>query len=128
MCTVGGDISEQASTASIYSKHACWLLLSSARRVHSFPCYNLRVGRERRHPELERLICAAVSNERFATQLIAAPAEAIERLGYGKALSPSERDLVVSITDAADIYDFAARLHAQVHAGSDVTERYVGHD
>lgn len=90
--------------------------------------YDLRVGRERRHPELERLICAAVSNERFGTQLIAAPAEAIDRLGYGKALSPSERDLVVSITDAADIYEFAARLHAQVHAGSEFSERYIGRE
>jgi len=66
----------------------------------------------RRHPELERLICAAVSNQGFAKQLISAPAVALERSTYGCRLTPTEWELVTSVSGATDIYDFAARLHA----------------
>jgi hypothetical protein len=73
-------------------------------------------GVPRRHPELERLICAAVSNHRFATQLIAAPATALEHFEGARLLSPAERALVTSVNGATDIYDFAARLHACVQS------------
>jgi hypothetical protein len=75
---------------------------------------NLRFGTERRHPELERLICAAMSNQRFATQLVAAPRAALEHSEHGRQLTPAEWALVTSIDGASDIYDFAARLHARV--------------
>jgi hypothetical protein len=74
----------------------------------------VRFGATRRHPELERLICAALSDQRFATQLVEAPEVALELFGHGDQLSPIERALVVSIDSAIDIYDFAARLHAKV--------------
>jgi hypothetical protein len=64
------------------------------------------------HPELERLICRAVSEEWFAQLLVASPAAALERAGHAARLSPAEQALVTSITGAIDIYDFAARLHA----------------
>jgi hypothetical protein len=75
---------------------------------------NVTFGGEPRHAELERLVCAAVSNPRFATQLLAAPEIALERSEYARRLSAAERALVVSIAGAADIYEFAARLHARV--------------
>ena len=74
----------------------------------------LRFGIKRRHAELERLICAAISNQRFAAQLVATPALALETSEHGRQLSPAERALVLSIRGATDIHDFAARLHAQV--------------
>ena len=76
---------------------------------------NIRFGKARRHPELERLVCAAVSNPRFATQLLAAPAVALEHSEHGRQLSAAEWAMVTSIDGATDIYDFAARLHAQLH-------------
>jgi len=69
---------------------------------------------EQRHPALERLICAAVSNDRFATQLVAAPETALRHSEHGRQLSPAEWAMVTSIDDATDIYEFAARLHARV--------------
>jgi hypothetical protein len=71
-------------------------------------------GQKRRHVELERLVCAAVSNPRFATQLLKAPGPAIEGSELARHLSADERALVASINDATDIYDFAAQLHARV--------------
>lgn len=69
-----------------------------------------------RHPELERLICAAISNQRFASQLLVAPEDALALWDYRYQLSPAEKDLITSINDAADIYDFAARLHARIQS------------
>lgn len=73
-----------------------------------------RAGTTTRHPELERLICAAVSNQRFATDLLTTPEQALAHSEHGARLTASERALVISIADARDIYDFAARLHAKV--------------
>jgi hypothetical protein len=75
---------------------------------------NMRFGGLPRYPELERLICAAVSNQRFANQLLTAPEAALEVSAHGHKLSPAERAIVASINGAKDIYDFAARLHAKV--------------
>lgn len=75
---------------------------------------NLTFGAEPRHAELERLVCMAVSNPRFAKQLLATPELALERSEYARRLSAAERAIVVSIAGAKDIYDFAARLHARV--------------
>lgn len=75
---------------------------------------NLTFGAEPRHAELERLVCAAVSNPRFAKQLLAAPELALDRSEYARRLSAAERALVVSIAGAEDIHEFAARLHARV--------------
>ena len=74
----------------------------------------LRFGAQRRHPELERLICAAVSNQRFANQLITAPEMALRHSEHGRQLTPAEWAIVTSIDGATDIYEFAARLHARV--------------
>lgn len=67
-----------------------------------------------RHPELERLICAAISNQLFASQLLSAPQDALAIWDTRYSLSPDEQALVTSIDNATDIYDFAARLHAKV--------------
>ncbi len=75
----------------------------------------VRFGVGRRYPELERLICAAVSNQRFASQLIAAPETALKHSEHGRQLTPTEWALVTSIDGATDIHDFAARLHARMH-------------
>lgn len=66
------------------------------------------------HPELERLICAAVSNNRFAASLLTAPESALDCAGHSQHLSPTEREMVTSIHGARDIYDFAARLRRRV--------------
>ena len=55
-----------------------------------------------------------MSNEHFAMQLVAAPELALAHSEYGRHLSAVERALVASVSGAADIYDFAARLHARV--------------
>jgi hypothetical protein len=75
---------------------------------------NVTFGAEPRHAELERLVCAAVSNPRFARQLLASPELAVERSEYARRLSAAERALVASIAGAQDIHEFAARLHARV--------------
>lgn len=72
-----------------------------------------RFGTMRRHPELERLICAAMSNQHFASKLLVAPEDALALWDYRFHLSPTEQDMITSINGAADIYDFAARLHAK---------------
>jgi hypothetical protein len=63
-------------------------------------------------------MCAAASNRRFASLLVQNPASALQQFTYGQNLSTSERDMVLSITDARDIHDFAAQLYALVHRGS----------
>ena len=75
---------------------------------------DVRFRNARHHTELERLVCAAVSNPRFATQLLTAPATALKHSEHGHRLSADEWAAVVSIHDATDIHDFAARLHARV--------------
>ena len=79
-----------------------------------------RTGRPRRYPELERLICRAVSEERFARQLVTEPAIALAELDHGSRLSPVEREMVTSIIGATDIYEFAARLHAKVQQANEL--------
>jgi hypothetical protein len=76
---------------------------------------DMRLGVTRRYPELERLVCAAISNTQFAAQLLVAPEAALSLLEYEPKLSPTERELVVNSTNgAADIHDFAARLYAEI--------------
>lgn len=77
-----------------------------------------RFGTARHHPELERLICAALSNQRFAKQLLVSPEDALALWDHRYQLSPAERAMVTSINGAADIYDFAARLHAKARQPS----------
>jgi len=62
------------------------------------------------------MICAVAGNDRLAKQLVIDPIAALALLEQGNVrLSARERALVISITDATDIYDFATRLHAKVH-------------
>ena len=76
------------------------------------PVLAVRFGRVRRHPELERLICAAICNSRFATLLLNSPQDALEQCEVGQRLTAAERSMVLAIVDAANIYDYAGRLHA----------------
>jgi hypothetical protein len=62
------------------------------------------------YPGLERLICAALADPSLAAELLASPRTAVERVASVVQLSPVERALAISITGAADIHDFAARL------------------
>jgi hypothetical protein len=64
-----------------------------------------------RHPELNRLICRAISNPRFARALITAPDTALATDEHR--LSADEVALVRSI-QAADIHDFAEQLYSKV--------------
>jgi len=82
-----------------------------------------RPGDVPRYPELERLICAALSNQRLAAQLLRTPEDALDILAHACHLSPDERAIVVSIAGAQDIHEFAARLYAKVHQHGDL----VGH-
>jgi hypothetical protein len=68
----------------------------------------------RAYPGLERLIVAALADPSFAATLLADPLTAVEHASSILQLTHHERDLVVSITGATDIHDFAARLHAKV--------------
>lgn len=70
--------------------------------------------RRQHFPELERLISRAVTNERFAAQLVSAPATALAQSEYGERLSATEHAMVVSITGAGDLHQFAAQLHEKV--------------
>lgn len=72
------------------------------------------LGDARRYPGLEQLMSAALADPSFAAQLIDDPAAAVEHVPAGVQLSTAERSLVMSVTSAADIHDFAARLHATV--------------
>lgn len=67
----------------------------------------------RHHRELERLICRAFSEERFASELLRAPARALAESAHRHNLSAMEQALVTSIT-ASDIHDFAAQLHMKL--------------
>jgi hypothetical protein len=62
------------------------------------------------YPGLEQLICAALADPSLAAELLTYPQTAVERMASAVQLSPIERALTVSITGAADIHDFAARL------------------
>jgi hypothetical protein len=78
----------------------------------------LPVRRPQRYPSLERLICAAISNRRFAEHLLRSPKDALDTSTFVGQLSDEERALIVSITGARDIHDFAAQLHAKVQPRS----------
>ena len=71
------------------------------------------------YPELERLICAAAINPDLAAQLLADPTAALALPGYDFQLSPDERDLVMSIKNAADISIFASRLYDKIQQATD---------
>jgi hypothetical protein len=75
--------------------------------------------------ELERLICAAVGNRHFAAQLLNAPEMALSAWQRRHPLSVEEKVLVASITGAADIYDFAARLYASVTRGHEYEDQFA---
>jgi hypothetical protein len=75
----------------------------------------VRFGRVRRHPELERLICAAICSTSFATLLLSNPEGALAQSEVGQRLSADERDMVLAVRHAANIYDYAGRLHALAH-------------
>ena len=76
----------------------------------------LHVPREasRRFPELQQLMCVALSDPSFAVQLLSNPTTALAQTAPTVELSAVERALVTSITGAVDIHDFAARLHLHV--------------
>ena len=83
--------------------------------MHNYPqapVPAVRFGRVRRHPELERLICAAICNTSFAALLLNNPESALAQSEVGQRLSPAERTMVLAIDGAANIYDYAGRLHA----------------
>lgn len=62
---------------------------------------------------------AAAINPDFAKLLVNDPVAAIELIESDLQLSSTERDLVLSIQGAADIHDFALRLHHQIQLSHD---------
>jgi hypothetical protein len=66
------------------------------------------------YPGLERLICAALADPDLTVELLADPATALEQAASALQLSFDECALAASISGAADIHDFAARLYAKV--------------
>ena len=85
----------------------------------NYDCLLLRPGTAHCYPGLERLICAAAINPDLAAQLLADPTTALALPEYDFQLSPDERNLVMSIKNAADISIFASRLHDQIQQASD---------
>jgi hypothetical protein len=67
-----------------------------------------------RYPGLERLICLALADPEFAAQLLADPADAVQRSARMLRLSHEEHTLAITITGAGDIPDFAARLYRRI--------------
>lgn len=65
---------------------------------------------QRRLPGLEQLICAALADRQLANNLLNDPANAIEHLPIGIALTAQERALVTRITGVITLEEFAARL------------------
>lgn len=80
---------------------------------------DIRFGAKQRFPELERLICAAMSNQDLARQLVTAPELALDQWRHSRNLSPFERKLVLSIRGVVDIYEFAAQLYARTQLVTD---------
>ena len=70
---------------------------------------------EPRHPGLEQLIVIALADSQFARALLANPAAALESTSHSISLSPLEKNLVISIQNAADIHDFAAQLYNKIY-------------
>jgi hypothetical protein len=87
---------------------------SHAIERHGFDQAKTPVRREHRHPNLERLVCAALSNTQLAETLLCRPELALRKYEVGRALTDSERRMVLSVTGAGDIYEFAGHLHAVV--------------
>lgn len=79
--------------------------------------------RKDRHPALERLVCAAISNAQLADALLQTPALALQRFEVGRKLSALECRLVLGITDASDIHEFAGRLLAAVVQHADTMQQ-----
>lgn len=67
-----------------------------------------------RYPGLERLICLALADPQFAAQLLADPADAMQRSERMLRLSHEEYALAITITGAGDVPDFAARLYTLI--------------
>ncbi|NOK62658.1 MAG: hypothetical protein GFH27_549293n96 [Chloroflexi bacterium AL-W] len=67
-----------------------------------------------RYPGLERLICAALADTYFATALIKDPERALNRVAPDIHLSPTEYHLALTVTNAKDIHDYAARLYTML--------------
>jgi hypothetical protein len=63
---------------------------------------------------LERLICLALADPEFAAQLLANPADAVQRSARMLRLSNEEHALVTTVTGARDVPDFAARLYTLI--------------
>jgi hypothetical protein len=69
-----------------------------------------------RHAELQRLMLAAAGNEQLAQALLTDPERVVDDVSHICRLSDDERSLLCAVSGATSIYDFAARLYAQLHA------------
>ena len=80
------------------------------------------MGYEPLYPELNRLICAAVSNQQLAAMLLQTPEVALNAWERRHPLSSNERALVVSTIaggqQITDIHDFAAMLYTRSMAAT----------
>jgi hypothetical protein len=79
----------------------------------------LQVWLAHTHSGLERLMVVALADSSLAAQLLVDPWAALDRAQPILQLSPAERAMVASITGAADIHDFAARLYSRVQQEQD---------
>ena len=66
------------------------------------------------YPGLSRVISTAASNPDFEAQLVTDPAAALAQSAYDFQLSEEEYNLIVSISQATDGYDFAQRLYTLI--------------
>lgn len=64
-----------------------------------------------RYLGLEQMVCIALADAEFAAQLITDPGLALARTSHTLDLTSLEHALAESITQAADIHEYAARLH-----------------
>jgi hypothetical protein len=67
-----------------------------------------------RYSGLGRLLCAAQADPVFAAQLLIDPLTTLNQPALPVELSAAERALALPVTDATDIHDFAAQLHASI--------------
>lgn len=67
------------------------------------------------YPGLEKLICAALADPAFAAALVIDAEQALSHSPHSLLLTPHERALACSVTDATDIHSYAALLHALTH-------------
>jgi hypothetical protein len=86
--------------------------------MHEREPYSGSNGELQRLPlkHLDQLICIALARPAVAQQLLEDPPAALESVSNLVQLSTFERELLLSVQGATDLYDLADRLHELIQA------------